>query len=464
MMSASCGDPSFQRRRHCLLIAALVLPTTLPVGAALRADEQPELPVGLTRSVAAALQDQVFIFGGWTDAGEVSQVLKYDITSGKLRDTSFMLPKDFHPMAAFASGNAVLVSGVEFRSRETGAIAVTYAFEPSGLWQLQAAEPVHDIPRWVVTAREGDFFWIVGEQNGEVTIYWANETAGRFENVTVVLPERMTPRAKVFATADTVFFLAPHVCRNDSCDLVEWFGSVFEVNLSTGATIQWKETIPEGFPAQPVWLGNQLWSLGGSVPPLNRAVDTVLRFDTSTRSIDVPVFRLPVAVADAATASVGNSVYVIGGVSDQSQQQVLRTVIRVSMENDPPRAEFSLSTSGLVVHADAGASKDLDGDVRVFQWDWGDGHTGGGSRALHVYEQPGTYQVRLTVIDNDGATAENSSVMIISPVVSPPQPSAPASRNAGEETTRLPTAEAHSVLMAAMVCLLLAAIFRKSES
>ena len=56
-----------------------------------------------------------------------------------------------------------------------------------------------------------------------------------------------------------------------------------------------------------------------------------------------------------------------------------------------------------VVSFDGGASADPDG--RVTQWDWtfGDGGTASGQTVSHAYRAPGTYEVRLRVIDDSGA-------------------------------------------------------------
>jgi len=51
---------------------------------------------------------------------------------------------------------------------------------------------------------------------------------------------------------------------------------------------------------------------------------------------------------------------------------------------------------------DASASYDLDGEISSFEWDFGDGTIGSGETVAHAYPYPGTYEVTLTVIDDDG--------------------------------------------------------------
>jgi len=52
-------------------------------------------------------------------------------------------------------------------------------------------------------------------------------------------------------------------------------------------------------------------------------------------------------------------------------------------------------------------SRDIDGSIVSWNWDFGDGSTSSGKNTSHFYTAKGTYQVTLTVIDDDGL---NSSV------------------------------------------------------
>jgi 6-phosphogluconolactonase (cycloisomerase 2 family)/PKD repeat protein len=51
-----------------------------------------------------------------------------------------------------------------------------------------------------------------------------------------------------------------------------------------------------------------------------------------------------------------------------------------------------------------GPSTDPDGTVKTYAWDFGDGSTGTGATGTHTYAQPGTYDVRLTVTDDEGCS------------------------------------------------------------
>jgi PKD repeat protein len=78
--------------------------------------------------------------------------------------------------------------------------------------------------------------------------------------------------------------------------------------------------------------------------------------------------------------------------------------VTVSAANQPPVAAFTSTVSGLTVNVDGSTSSDPDGSIASYAWDFGDSATGTGATATHTYAAAGTYQVKLTVTDNHGAT------------------------------------------------------------
>lgn len=81
------------------------------------------------------------------------------------------------------------------------------------------------------------------------------------------------------------------------------------------------------------------------------------------------------------------------------------TTHMVTITNQPPVAAFITTQQGLVVNADASTSTDPDGTISSYDWTFGDGSIGTGKTASHTYAAAGTYTVKLTVTDNDGAAS-----------------------------------------------------------
>jgi len=96
------------------------------------------------------------------------------------------------------------------------------------------------------------------------------------------------------------------------------------------------------------------------------------------------------------------------GLSDSSS-------LTVSALNPPPTATFSYSPKSKMeddyivgasewITFDASESID-DGDIVSYDWNFGDGETDSGNVVKHRYLWPGTYNVVLTVTDDDGGKA-----------------------------------------------------------
>lgn len=83
--------------------------------------------------------------------------------------------------------------------------------------------------------------------------------------------------------------------------------------------------------------------------------------------------------------------------------------------NQRPQAIFVVysQTAGVpsTVTFNAGESRDPDGSIARYDWDFGDGGSGTGGVATHVYNAAGRYTVALTVTDNQGQTASTSQLV-----------------------------------------------------
>ncbi|MBE0697315.1 MAG: S8 family serine peptidase, partial [Anaerolineaceae bacterium] len=81
--------------------------------------------------------------------------------------------------------------------------------------------------------------------------------------------------------------------------------------------------------------------------------------------------------------------------------------------NNPPTANFTFNTSGLTANF-SDTSSDSDGMIASWSWNFDDGATSTAQNPSHTYTAAGTYNVSLTVTDDDGATASTSKPVTVS--------------------------------------------------
>ncbi|QQQ80211.1 PxKF domain-containing protein [Saccharothrix sp. 6-C] len=91
---------------------------------------------------------------------------------------------------------------------------------------------------------------------------------------------------------------------------------------------------------------------------------------------------------------------------------------RLTVHNPPapnalPTASFTQTLSGRTVAVDAGASRDPDGNLVEYVWDFGDGTTATGSRVTHTYTTPDKYLTTLAVKDDRGGEAFTSATTTV---------------------------------------------------
>ncbi len=92
-------------------------------------------------------------------------------------------------------------------------------------------------------------------------------------------------------------------------------------------------------------------------------------------------------------------------------------------DNRSPVASFTMSPSqgskDTRFTFDASASRDPDGSITGYSWDFGDSHTASGKQATHVYNAAGNFKVKLTVTDNNQGKGTNERDVQIENIVYP---------------------------------------------
>jgi len=168
--------------------------------------------------------------------------------------------------------------------------------------------------------------------------------------------------------------------------------------------------------------------IGSRTRTLNAASSEVLNFNWDTSSVAGGSYTIKATVSQ------------VSGETDLADnEQLFGTQVRV-IEFEVPIAVFTFSptdpTAGQTVTFDASDSDDTDGTIEQFDWDFGDESTGDGEVIEHTYSSPGTYDVSLTVTDNDDKTSSTTkSVEVGKTSSSITISSSKTTLTIGEETT-----------------------------
>ncbi|WP_088280235.1 PKD domain-containing protein [Ideonella sp. A 288] len=129
------------------------------------------------------------------------------------------------------------------------------------------------------------------------------------------------------------------------------------------------------------------------------------------------------AAVDVAAAKDG-AVFVLGNTA--------QTLLHYpATANQLPVGSLKLgtgTTAPLTVYLDASLSRDADGSVASYRWNFGDGTAATTATPLvtHVYPVAGSYTANVTPVDNVGAVGSTASLVVTAtvPVVAPPTPTA----------------------------------------
>ncbi len=105
----------------------------------------------------------------------------------------------------------------------------------------------------------------------------------------------------------------------------------------------------------------------------------------------------------AGTATVVSSP-ALDGADWRARAMFLFAPLGGTPSNQPPVANSSINCTALACTMSGTGSTDPDGGIVSWAWEFGDGDVDSGANVSHSYASGGTYQVKLTVTDTDGAT------------------------------------------------------------
>jgi uncharacterized delta-60 repeat protein len=149
------------------------------------------------------------------------------------------------------------------------------------------------------------------------------------------------------------------------------------------------------------------WDLGNGGPGL-------IRNDPTPASVTI-------AYSDPGVKTVKLTVTDDGGATNTAIHS-----FNVTGVNQPPIATFTASATRVApnqpITFDPSASRDPDGTIRTYDWDFGDGQVasfGSAQIASHSYASNGIYTVKLTVTDNVGSTAQAMRTIMVSSLPAP---------------------------------------------
>jgi PKD repeat protein len=140
----------------------------------------------------------------------------------------------------------------------------------------------------------------------------------------------------------------------------------------------------------------------------------------TSRSMYVSQGYHQVAVGKSGYADSSRGIFVIANTT----RTLKVTLAPLAPVNQPPTAAFNYTPTNPIVGGwvqfNASASNDSDGTISSYAWNFGDGTTSTGVTRYHQFASPGTYNVILTVTDNDGASDTEAHVIQVGSTNQPP--------------------------------------------
>jgi len=134
-------------------------------------------------------------------------------------------------------------------------------------------------------------------------------------------------------------------------------------------------------------------------------------FDATRKPKKIENFNDQYAKPDAGAHQSGTPLMLFGLAAGQQSQST------------GPSADFTATqaaTPALTMAFDASSSKAGSSPISTYTWDFGDAQSGSGVQTSHTYAAAGDFNVKLTVVDGNGLSANITKPLTVNPA--PPQP------------------------------------------
>ncbi|MEJ2407694.1 MAG: PKD domain-containing protein, partial [Candidatus Thiodiazotropha sp.] len=183
--------------------------------------------------------------------------------------------------------------------------------------------------------------------------------------------------------------------------------------------------------------------------PYSGTVNTGIEFDASASSDSdgsIASYGWDFGDGSSATGAKVSHTYASTGtykvtlvVTDDGGESATDSAdVTIGEGNQAPVADAKgpyTSVAGEEIAFDGSSSSDVDGSIASYEWSFGDGSSAMGENPTHTYTQKGTYNVTLTVTDNDGAMDSDETTVSVDPGNQPPvaDTAGPYSANVNEK-------------------------------
>jgi PKD repeat protein len=160
---------------------------------------------------------------------------------------------------------------------------------------------------------------------------------------------------------------------------------------------------------------NLAWTAATDVGGSGLAAYNVYRAGVLVHRVNAPA----TTYSDSGLAALTNYSYAVSAIDGAGNQSAKSAPVNVTTPpcpNTPPVANAGADQTALTLTSvgfNGGASRDPDGLIASYAWNFGDGASGTGVAPSHTYTAAGIYTLSLTVTDNLGATGSDTATVTI---------------------------------------------------